>query len=205
MTIQGYDTNFGKINVIPSADALVSGNGNTLTINIQEHSQFNQNGLISVISPQTVTSSSSVLNFAGPGTLNNNGLIDIGAHSFAVFSGKVTGGGTIVVDGGGADLFNAASTQTIDFRSGTINTSATTLDASIKNWNSGGELIFNSFIDSVQFVQTSAAGGDLKLFGGATQVGDLHLLGTYTTSLFNIIPGHTEVGISVGGTFNPPA
>ncbi len=205
MTIQGYDTNFGKINVIPSADALVSGNGNTLTINIQPHSQFNQNGTISVISPQTVTSSSSVLAFAGPGTLNNNGLIDIGAHSFAVFSGKVTGGGTIVVDGGGADLFNAASTQTIDFRGGTINTSTTTLNAAIKDWDSHGELVFNAFIDSVQFNQTSASGGDLKLFGGATQVGDLHLLGTYATSQFNLIQGHTEVGISVGGTFSPPA
>ena len=205
MTIQGYDTNFGKINVIPSADSLVSGNGNTLTINIQPYSQFNQNGTISVISPQTVTSSSSVLTFAGPGTLNNNGLIDIGAHSFAVFSGKVTGGGTILVDGGGADLFNAASTQTIDFRGGTINTSTTTLNAAIKDWSSSGELIFNAFISSVQFDQTSAAGGDLKLFGGATQVGDLHLLGTYATSQFNLIQGHTEVGISVGGTFSPPA
>ena len=205
MTIQGYDTNFGKINVVPSSDALVSGNGNTLTINIQPYSQFNQNGTISVISPQTVTSSSSVLSFAGPGTLNNNGLINIGAHSFAVFSGKVTGGGTIVVDGGGADLFNAASTQTIDFRGGTINTSTTTLNAAIKDWSSSGELIFNAFISSVQFDQTSAAGGDLKLFGGATQVGDLHLLGTYATSQFNLIQGHTEVGISVGGTFSPPA
>lgn len=205
ITVQGYDTNFGKINVIPSADALVSGNGNTLTINIQPHSQFNQDGTISVISPQTVTSSSSVLAFAGPGTLNNNGLIDIGAHSFAVFSGKVTGGGTIVVDGGGADLFNAASTQTIDFRGGTINTSTTMLNAAIKDWNSSGELIFNNYISSVQFDQTSAAGGDLKLFGEGTQVGSLHLLGTYATSQFNLIQGHTSVGISVGGTFSAPA
>lgn len=205
ITVQGYDTNFGKINVIPSADALVSGNGNTLTINIQPHSQFNQNGTISVISPQTVTSSSSVLTFAGPGTLNNNGLIDIGPKSFAVFSGKVTGGGTILVDGGGADLFNAAGTQTIDFRGGMINTSTTTLNAAIKNWDSHGELIFNAYISSVQFDQTSAAGGDLKLFGEGMQIGDLHLLGTYATSQFNLIQGHTEVGISVGGTFSPPA
>ena len=205
ITVQGYDTNFGKINVIPSADALVSGSGNTLTINIQPYSQLNQNGIISVISPQTVTASSSVLTFAGPGTLNNNGLIDIGAHSFAVFSGKVTGSGTIVVDGGGADLFNAASTQTLDFRGGTINTSTTTLNAAIKNWDSHGELIFNSFIDSVQFNQTSAAGGELSLYGGESLVGYLNLLGTYATSQFNIIQGHTEVGISVGGTFGRPA
>ena len=198
LTVQGYDTNYGEIDVIPSTDAQTSGAGNALEIDILPGSQLNQEGTMRIISPQTIRTEGARLTVNGPGTLNNDGQIFVGAGSTAYFGTNVTGSGTITVDHAFADLFQAASTQTVDLLAGAINTS-TSFNATIKDWNSAGQLTFNAYITSVQFNQTSDAGGDLQLFGGTRQVGDLHLLGTYATSDFTVVPGHTEVSIVASG------
>ncbi len=205
ITIRGYDTNYGEIDVIPSADAQVLGNGNQLTINIGAGSQLNQEGTIKVISPQTVSGSAASIAFAGLGTLNNDGLIYLGPGSAASFNAGVTGVGTIAVDGGTAYLSALASTQTIDFLGGTLN-ALPGLAATIKDWNSRGVIDFagsptGPAIDSLIFNQTSASGGDLQLFSHASQVGSLHLLGTYATTDFKLVPqAYDSVGITIGAS-----
>ncbi len=204
LAVQGYDANYGEIDVIPSADAQTSGAGNALEIDILPGFQLNQEGTVRIISPQTVRTEGARLTVNGPGTLNNDGQIFVGPGSTAAFGSNVTGSGTITVDHAFADLFQAASTQTVDLLAGAISTS-TSFNAAIKDWNSAGQLTFNAYVTSVQFNQTSDAGGDLQLFGGTRQVGDLHLLGTYATSDFTVVPGHTEVSIVASGKAPPAA
>lgn len=82
-------------------------------------------------------------------------------------SGKVLpGSGTITVDHANIGLYSAASTQTVDLLGGTLGTSPT-LEATIKDWNNDGQLVFTPAVSvrSVQFNQTSDASDDLQLFG----------------------------------------
>ena len=102
-----------------------------------------------------------------------------------------------------AFLDSAASAQTIDLLGGSL-TAPLNLEATIKDWNSDGQMVFSKVgpapsVGSVQFNQTSDAGGDLQLFGASgAQVGDLHLLGTYATSDFTITssPGGNVISVS---------
>jgi hypothetical protein len=204
--VDGYDTAYGTINVVPSADEQGAdgqgpGNGNALVVNIGAGSQLNQEGTVSVINSSLIT--------GGPGTLNNDGQIFIGPGSVGVFGGtfpqSVTGSGTIVVDGGSVGLYDAASTQTVDLLGGTLST-AVSLQAAIKDWNNDGALMFNPSVSirSVQFNQTSDAGGDLQLLGAAGQVGDLHLLGSYATADFTV-GQQTQQGTSISVSGHPLA
>ena len=201
MRVDGYDTNYGQVNVAPFGDAQALGNNRSLVVTIGAGSQLNQEGTVSVITPQTVSPVQSILNFLGTGTLNNDGQILIGPGSDATFQTSVTGSGTITVDHATASLNSAASTQTVDLLGGRLYVSPT-LEATIKDWNSDGHLaFFNGIanINSVQFNQTSDTGGDLQLLGPAGgQVGDLHLLGTYATSDFTVTrtPGGTDISAS---------
>ena len=204
LTVQGYDTNYGEIDVIPSADALVTGLGNTLTIDITQWSQLNQEGTIKITSPQVGSPSSSNLYFSGPGTLNNDGQILIEPGSFAGMANThVVGYGTITVDHSSLALSNVAGTQTINFLAGSITAAPANFNATIENWNNGGSLILPSDISSVQFNQTSAAAGDLLLFNGIAQAGALHLLGTYATADFTRTQSTQAVDIGLTGHAPP--
>ena len=196
LRVDGYDTNYGTINAVPFSDGQGPGNGAALIVNIgpgtlaNQEAQLNQEGTIAV------TNSSLLID--GPGTLNNDGQIFIGPGSAGVFETSIIGSGTITVDHANVSLHSAASTQTVDLLGGTLGTSPT-LEATIKDWNNDGQLTFTSaFVSSVQFNQTSDAGGDLQLFGASGQVGDLHLLGTYATSDFTLVSrsGGTSLGVS---------
>lgn len=208
--VDGYDTAYGQINVLPPDNAAGFPRSPTLTVSIGAGSQLNQNGTIAVVSPQTVGSRGATLFFTGGGTLNNGGQITVGPGGIAQFGlsasspYSVTGSGTITVDGGTANLFGAADTQTVELLGGTLNTSVS-LAAAIKDWNNDGILTFNPSVsvNSVQFNQTSDAGGDLQLFGASGQVGNLHLLGTYATSDFTVT--HSRQGTSLGVTGHPSA
>ncbi len=198
LRVDGYDTNYGRINAVPFSDGQGPGNGAALIVNIgpgtlvNQEAQLNQEGTIAV------TNSSLVID--GPGTLNNNGQIFIGPGSAGVFETSTIGSGTITVDHANVSLYSAASTQTVDLLGGTLGTSPT-LEATIKDWNNDGQLTFAlAFsVNSVQFNQTSDAGGDLQLFGAAGQVGDLHLLGTYATSDFTLAPSRSGTSLGVSG------
>lgn len=207
LTVQGNSTTDGQINLVTSAEAQPTGNGNSLSINIQPGAQLNQEGTLSVISPQTVGSYGSSLDIFGAGTLNNDGLIYIGPGSSALFQHYTTGSGTITVDHANASLYYGAdSTQTLDLLAGSV-TISTSLQAMIKDWNSNGSLVFFSPISSVQFNQTSDAGGDLQLFDGTKQVGDLNVLGAYATSDFTLthMRSNNEVTITASGHAPPSA
>ncbi len=200
LMVQGYDTNFGEIDVIPSADAQTTARGNTLTIAIQPGSQLNQEGVLKIISPQTSTIVSSSVFFSAGGTLNNDGQILIEPGSFAgMTNAHVIGSGTITVDHGSLALFDVAGSQTIDFLGGSITAAPATFQATIKDWNNDGSLILPSDISSLQFNQTSAAGGDLQFFNGTAQVGTLHLRGTYATADFKLTQAYHEADISLSG------
>ena len=206
LTVQGYDTNYGEIDVIPSADAPITGRGNTLTINITQWSQLNQEGTIKITSPLVTTASGSSLVFSTAGTLNNDGQILIEPGSSAVMtSAHVVGVGTITVDHGSLALSDVASTQTIDFLGGSITAAPATFHATIKDWNNAGSLILPSDVTSVQFNQTSAAGGDLQIYNGTAQVGALHLLGTYATADFTRTQSTQAVDIFLSGHAPPSA
>lgn len=198
LTVQGDDTNYGEIDILPPADAQATGRGNTLTVDMQPGSQLNQEGTVRVASlpPGSVLGSSLVFN--GSGTLNNDGQISIEPGGNADIDVDTIGSGTITVDHGSLTLFNVASTQTVDFLGGTIYASSA-FNATIKDWDSEGRIVLGSSVSSVQFDQTSASGGDLQLFAGAAQVGALHLLGTYATSDFTLTPGYQAVSISASG------
>lgn len=205
LRVDGYDTNYGTINV-SALDSVGFARGPTLTVNIGAGSQLNQEGTIAVLSPQTVGYAGTNLSFTGAGTLNNDGQIYLEPGSTAYFGNSgpfpysVTGTGTISVDHANVTLFGAASTQTVDLLGGTLTTSAS-LAATIKDWNNDGSVAVDPSVRSVQFNQTSDAGGDLQLFDGAKQqLGDLKLLGSYATSDFTINANKSgfEV-ISVGG------
>jgi len=194
--VLGYDTVNGQINVLPPDAAAGFPRSAALTIFIGAGSQLNQEGTIAVVSPQTVGSRGATLFISGSGTLNNDGQIYVGPGGTGQFGlsasspYSVTGSGTITVDHATANLFGAASTQMVDLLGGTLNT-AVSLAATIKDWNNDGTLTFNpsAIVRSVQFNQTSDAGGDLQLFGAAGQIGDLHLLGAYATSDFTVGQG----------------
>lgn len=205
LTVQGYDTVYGAIDVAPSTGAQPPGNSQ-LTININPGSQLNLVGAINVASSSPSLSFGGSLVIQGPGTLNNDGLIYLGAGSSLEDrdNSQITGSGTLAIDGGFAHIVDIASTQTLDFLDGTIDSFFGSIKATIKDWNSQGELTFDSgYISSVQFNQTSAAGGDLQIFAFGKQIGDLNLLGTYATSDFTIVHGHTSSGITLSGTFPP--
>ncbi len=113
----------------------------------------------------------------------------------------IIGSGTITVDHANVALDSTASTQTVDLFGGRLS-APLTLEATIKDWNSDGRVVFGgaSSVNSVQFNQTSDAGGDLQLFGASgAQVGDLHLLGTYATSDLTITPLRGASDISASG------
>ena len=208
--VDGYDTTYGQINVSPPGTAGFQGR-DTLTINIGTGSQLNQEGTIAVVSPQTVGSTGATLFVNGSGTLNNDGEIYFGPGSVGQFGNSaqspysVTGSGTITLDHATANLFGAASTETVDLLGGTLNTSVS-LGATIKDWNSDGTLAFNpsAIVRSVQFNQTSDTGGNLQLFGAAGQIGDLHLLGTYATSDFTVGQGGNSGVSSITATGHAP-
>lgn len=211
LEVDGYDTNYGTINILPPDDAASFPRSDTLTVSIGAGSQLNQEGTIAVVSPQTVGARGASLFFTGGGTLNNDGQITVGPGGTAQFGLSsaspytVTGSGTITVDDATVDLFSAAPTQTVDLLGGMLNTSVS-LTAAIKDWNDDGTLMFNLAVsvNSVQFNQTSDGGGDLQLFGGKGQpVGDLHLLGTYATADFTVAQG--RFGSSIGVTGHPSA
>ena len=208
LTVQGNSTTYGQINLVTSADAQPTGNGNALSIDIQPGAQLNQEGTLSVISPQTVGSYGSNLDVFGTGTLNNDGTITIGPGGLASFASglNVAGSGIITVDHANVSLPSAASTQTLDLLAGSV-TISPSLQAMIKDWNSSGSLVLFSPVSSVQFNQTSDAGGDLQLFNGTNQVGDLNVLGTYATSDFTLtqIRSNSEVTISATGHAPPSA
>ncbi len=126
----------------------------------------------------------------------------------ASFGQNTTGSGTITVDHASASLFYGAdSTQTLDLLAGSVTVSPS-LQAMIKDWNSSGTLVMYSPVSSVQFNQTSDAGGDLQLFNGSSQVGDLNVLGTYVTSDFTLTtqtPRSSEVTLTASGHAPPSA
>ncbi len=207
--VDGYDTNYGTVNVLPP-DTAQFPRSDTLTVSIGAGSQLNQEGTIAVVSPQTVSSRGASLFITGAGTLNNDGQILVEPGGNAQFGSNaqvpmsVTGSGTITVDHATASLYGAAPTQTVDLLGGTLNTSVS-LAATIKDWNNDGSLMFNPSvsIQSVQFNQTSDAGGDLQLFGASgAQVGDLHLLGSYATADFTV-GQQTQQGTSIGVSGHP--
>lgn len=206
LTVLGYDTNYGEIDVIPSADAQTTGLGNTLTIDIPQYSQLNQEGTIKITSPLVGTVRGSGIYFSAAGTLNNDGQILIEPGSGATMTNaKVIGSGTITVNQGNLALFNVASTQTIDFLGGSIIAAPSTFNATIKDWNNNGSMILPSDISSLQFNQTSAAGGDLQFFNGTAQIGALHLLGSYATADFKLIQAIHEADIFLSGHAPPSA
>ena len=84
LEVDGYDTNYGQINV-SALDSTQYPRGATLTVNIGAGSQLNQEGMISVVSTQTNGSTGVNLSFIGSGTLNNDGEIDFGPGSTALF------------------------------------------------------------------------------------------------------------------------
>jgi len=205
LTVDGYDTNYGQINVAPFGDVQAVGGSRSLVATIGAGSQLNQEGTITVISPQTVSPVDSYLTVLGRGTLNNDGQIFIGPGSNAYFGTSIIGSGTITADHATVSLGSTASTQTVDLLGGRL-TAPLTLEATIKDWNSDGHMVFGGAgsVSSVQFNQTSDAGGDLQLFGaGGAQVGDLHLLGTYATSDFTITPLRGASDISASGIAPP--
>lgn len=199
LIVEGYDTNYGQINVAPFGDTQPVGNSIGLDLLIVG-GQLNQEGTISVISPQTVSSAPSSMSVGG-GTLNNDGQIYVGPGSSASFVSNIAGSGAITVDHATVSVGSTASTQTIDLLGGRLY-APPSLEATIKDWNSDGHLaFFNGIvgINSVQFNQTSDTGGDLQLLGPTGgQVGDIHLLGTYATSDFTITraPGGTDISAS---------
>jgi len=204
ITVQGFDTNYGEIDVILSAGAQASTFNNSLTINIQAGSQLNQEGTIRVLSPGGLS-----LTVNGPGVLNNDGQIFMGIGSSTSVFAPITGSGTLTVDGGSLYLSDVSSTQTIDLLGGKVTTSGFNFNPTIKDWNSAGQVILSSSsVDSVQFNQSSDSGGDLQLFGqlsGETrQVGDLHLLGTYATTDFTVTSGRAGSSIVLSGNASPP-
>lgn len=206
LTVLGYDTNYGEIDVIPSADAQAMGRGNTLTINIPQYSQLNQEGTIKITSPLVAPVAGSSVYFSATGTLNNDGQILIEPRSFAdMTNAHVVGYGTITVDHGGLALANVAGTQTIDFLGGSITAAPATFQATIKDWNNDGSLILPTDVTSVQFNQTSAGAGDLQVFNGTAQVGALHLLGSYATADFRLTQSSQAVDVFLSGHAPPVA
>ncbi len=201
LTVLGNSTAEGRISLVTPPDAQPTGNGNALSIDLQPGAQLNQEGTLSVVSPQTVGSYGSSLDVFGTGTLNNDGLITIGPGGSASFATNVTGSGTIAVDGASASLPSAAGTETLDLLAGEAVVSPS-LQAAIKDWSSSGQLVIYAPFNSVQFNQTSDAGGDLQLFNGTNQVGDLHLLGTYATSDFTVVETRGDTTITASG--KPP-
>ena len=206
ITVQGRDATYGEIDVTPSSGAVTSEDGNRLVVSIGAGAQLDQEGTIKVISPGPSAIIGSRLSVLGAGTLNNDGTIYVGLRSDADFDVGITGSGTVVVDGGSAFLGSVAGTQTIDFLSGTLYPSPSAgLAATIEDWNSSGKIVLTGgpttpLIDAVDFSQTSASGGDLRLLSGGTEVGDLHLLGAYATSDFRVAPtGPSAVGITIVG------
>lgn len=203
LTVHGYDTNYGQINVAPFGDTQPVGGSIGLDLLIVG-GQLNQEGTIAVISPQTVSSAASSMTVGG-GTLNNDGQIYVGPGSSAYFVSDVAGSGTITVDHAAASMYNTSSTQTVDLLGGQL-TAPLFLQATIKDWNSDGRIVFGGAgsVGSVQFNQTLDAGGDLQLFGASgAQVGNLHLLGTYATSDFTITPLPSASVISASGHAPP--
>lgn len=204
LAVQGQSANLGEIDVLPSAGG-TSDQGSSLTINLGEGAQFDQEGTVRVISPQTLFNST--IRFTGPGVLNNDGSIYVGPKSSASFESSVAGVGTVTVDGGGASFSSDAVAQVIDFLGGTLRPTLG-LAATIKDWNNNGTIGFGHgpagpAIDAVAFSQTSEAGGDLRLLSGDKQVGDLHLLGTYATADFRVAEvAQYLTGITVSG--HPP-
>ena len=203
LTVRGYDTNYGQINVAPFGDAQPVGGSIGLDLLIVG-GQLNQEGTIAVISPQTVASAHSTMSVGG-GTLNNDGQIYVGPGSSASFVSDVAGSGTITVDHATASVYNTSSTETVDLLGGQL-TAPLFLQATVKDWNSDGRIVFGGAggVGSVQFNQTSDAGGDLQLFGASgAQVGDLHLLGTYATADFTITPLPGASVVSASGIAPP--
>ncbi len=122
LTVDGYDTNYGQINVGPFGNAQTLGSSGSLVIGLVEGSQLNQEGTIAVISPQAVSPvDSSLLLVVGSGTLNNDGQIFIGPGSNASFlTSTIIGSGTITVDHANVALDSTASTQTVDLLGGRL-------------------------------------------------------------------------------------
>ena len=189
LSVAGYDTNYGAITS--------SAAGVNLDISIGVWSQLNQEGTIQINS----TTLSSGLLVEGLGTLHNDGQIIIGPGSNASFNATVTGTGTITVDHATAYLSADLGSQTIEFLGGLLS-SRPGLTATIKDWNSQGVIDFSfpgGTADALLFNQTSPAGGDLQVFKAGAVVGDVHLLGSYTTAEFQLLPtypGTTRIGIA---------
>lgn len=199
--VQGQSANFGEIDVLPSAGG-ASDQGSSLTVNLPQGAEFEQDGTVRVISPETLFNSA--LSFTGPGVLSNDGLIYVGARSTASFGSAVAGSGTVAVYGGTAFFNVDAGTQLIDFLGGALRPTLG-FAATIKDWDNDGTVAFGHgpagpAIDAVAFSQTSEAGGDLRLLRGGTEVGDLHLLGSYATADFKVAEiAPYLTGITVSG------
>lgn len=202
LTVQGYDTNYGGIDV----GAPPASGGGSLDISIGAGSQLSQEGTITVAGSSPAAPFGSDLLIEGLGTLNNDGLIMIGSNAVASLNTRVTGSGTIAIDGGtvyltGAPNTGILSTQTIDFLGGRINTPSST-GATIKDWNSNGTIDISgpsgALVDAVQFNPTATTEGDLLVLSKGVQVGAFHLLGNYATADFELAPtGPGTIGITV--------
>ena len=160
ISTDGQNANFGELDVLPSAGG-TSDNGSTLTVNLGESAQFDQEGTVKVISPQTLFNPT--IRFTGPGVLNNDGLIYVGPKSGASFEPSIAGSGTVTVDSGGASFSSEAGTQLIDLFGGTLRPTLG-LAAMIKDWNDNGTVGFADFA-SLEFGRSVGSGVTVILDG----------------------------------------
>ncbi len=209
LTVEGTVTNHGLLQADTIPDAMT---GNALVISLASGATLVQDGTVAVASssgPDSGLAASGLNVFSTsdqPGTLDNEGAINVADGGIAEINTAVIGGGSINVNGGmsfaPASLSlnrSVASGQTVNLGSdstlylndpnefaGVITTSGSS--ASDVEVLQGSPVSSQFALSSLQFNQTGNAGGQLLLFDGTgQQVAALDFGGSYTTSDFSIV------------------
>ena len=153
----------------------------------------------------TITDSSVASTGAQPGTLDNEGTVNVTSGNFADINAAVVGVGTFNVSNPGGMTYLSAtelnlagpvsSGQTINLQgasflyvddpadfAGTITASSSNAP-NMLDVNTNGQRVTH-----VQFDQTSAAGGQLQVFAGGQLAASLTFAGTWSSNDFTVVP-----------------
>ena len=224
ITVQGYDTNYGTVELTHDQNTVGSA---SLGFLIQPYSQLNNEGTItedSTISAATGSRGADMLFLSGdPRTtavLNNDGRINVLNDSTASIFTAVTGTGTITVartTGAEANALpnliftegQVASSQSVALEAGQMTlyqelAAPQLFGGVISDWNPAARVYLpGQAATSLQFTQTTAAQGDLVVSsdnGGRPYAYDLKVAGQHTTDQFSLQPQPGPYG-SVAGTY----
>lgn len=224
VVVQGYDTNYGTIEMIHDQATVGS---SSLGFTIQPHSQLNNEGTItedSTISAATGSRGATML-FLGGGypttaVLNNDGQINVLNDSTAAIYTAMTGTGVITLartTGAEANALpnliftegQVAASQSVTLEAGQMTlyqelAAPQLFGGVISDWNPAARVYLpGQAATSLQFTQTTAAQGDLVVSsdnGGRPYAYDLKVAGQHTTDQFSFQPQPGPYG-SVAGTY----